>query len=81
MMCASNIMSETIDSPTSTSSHSTNDETQEPLITFNHFHDLPTELQLKIWKRAIPGPRVIKLKTHDNPGPKTTTGKLAELLL
>lgn len=28
------------------------------------FPKLPAELQLRIWKNAIPGPRVIKLKTH-----------------
>ncbi|KAE9380074.1 hypothetical protein N431DRAFT_309705, partial [Stipitochalara longipes BDJ] len=31
---------------------------------FTVFPKLPAELQLKMWKYAIPGPRIIKLKTH-----------------
>jgi len=31
---------------------------------FTNFLKLPAELQQMIWKHAIPGPRIIKLKTH-----------------
>jgi hypothetical protein len=34
--------------------------------TFTCFSKLPIELRLKIWKEALPGPRVIKLKFSDS---------------
>jgi hypothetical protein len=39
-------------------------EASELLTAFTLFPELPTELQLKIWEHAIPGPRVMKIKTH-----------------
>jgi hypothetical protein len=30
-------------------------------LTFTLFSDLPTELQIKIWRHALPGPRIIQL--------------------
>jgi hypothetical protein len=35
--------------------------------TFYLFPNLPTELQIKIWQYALPGPRVIQVHYHDSP--------------
>jgi hypothetical protein len=41
---------------------STSSSSRTPLLTFTNFPSLPTELRLKVWKHALPGPRIVHLK-------------------
>jgi hypothetical protein len=39
----------------------TENATSPTLDSFTLFHQLPTELRLKIWRHALPGPRVVEI--------------------
>ena len=43
----------------------------KPRVGFHFFSKLPTELQLKVWKFALPAPRIVQLRLVANPKEQT----------
>jgi hypothetical protein len=54
---------------------SMSNESIEPVEGFTYFPKLPAEIRLKIWKDALPGPRVIRIQLKFDPKPPRIEGQ------
>ena len=57
----------TLDNGEESSVASVSKETIESVGSFTYFPKLPAEIRLKIWKDALPGPRIIRIQLKFEP--------------